>query len=168
MKASRRKTLLSVGLVIVIAVWFAGCKAAPPPPAAAPPVTRGELTPPLRAPMGLEFEFGENMKKVFFEFDKYRLTPEARSTLEQNAKWLRQHPDVKVQIEGHCDERGTIEYNLALGERRSTSVRNYFMSLGIEGSRLFTISYGEERPAEQGHNEMAWSKNRRAEFKIAR
>jgi peptidoglycan-associated lipoprotein len=121
----------------------------------------------MRAPTGLEFEFAENMKKVFFEFDKSRLTPEASAALEKNAQWLRQHANIKVQIEGHCDERGTIEYNLALGERRSTSVRNYFMSLGVEGGRLFTISYGEERPAAKGHNEAAWAQNRRTEFKIA-
>lgn len=167
MKTSRKNTLLSVGLVLIVAVWFVGCKAAPPPPSPVPPVTRGELTPPIRAPMGLEFEFAENMKKVFFEFDKSRLTPEARAALEKNAQWLRQHANIKVQIEGHCDERGTIEYNLALGERRSTSVRNYFMSLGVEGGRLFTISYGEERPTTQGHSEAAWAQNRRAEFKIA-
>lgn len=167
MKIRRISTLLSAGLIILVAVWFAGCKAAPPPAPAAP-MTRAESTPPLRAPAELEFEFAENMKNVFFEFDKYRLVPEAKSTLESNAAWLKQHTDIKVQIEGHCDERGTIEYNLALGERRSTSVRNYLMSLGVDGNRLFTISYGEERPAAMGHNEEAWSQNRRAEFKIAR
>ena len=131
----------------------------PPPP---PP------QPPIRAPQNIEFEFAENMLKVFFEFDQSRLTPEAKSILQANAEWLRAHPDIKVQVEGHCDERGTIEYNLALGERRAMSVRNFVVSLGIPAEQLYTISYGEERPAVLGSAEEAWAQNRRAEFKIAR
>jgi peptidoglycan-associated lipoprotein len=166
-KSSHKRIFFSIGLIVIFTASFVGCKAAPPP-APGPPVSGAALTPPARAPRGLEFEFAENMKKVFFEFDKHRLTSRARMTLEKNAAWLRKHKDVKVQIEGHCDERGTIEYNLALGEKRSTSVRNYFMSLGIDGSRLFTISYGEEKPTAMGHNESAWAQNRRTGFKIAR
>ena len=166
-KTNRKCTLLWMGLILIIAVGFAGCKAAVPPPAPAPPVSKLEPSPPIRAPKGTEFEFAENIQKVYFEFDKYRLTDKAKATLEKNAEWLRKHKDVKVQIEGHCDERGTIEYNLALGERRAMSVRNYLISLGVEESRLFTISYGEERPVALGHNEEAWAQNRRAEFKVA-
>lgn len=131
---------------------------APPPPP----------QPPIRAPQGIEFDFAEHISKVFFEFDKSRLTMDARALLQANAEWLRNHPDIRVQIEGHCDERGTIEYNLALGERRAMSVRNYLVSLGIPAEQLYTISYGEERPAVLGHTEEAWAQNRRAEFKIAR
>jgi peptidoglycan-associated lipoprotein len=161
-KPNRKFDLRLIGLILLAAsVGLVGCKATPSPPTAAP-------TPPIRPPAGIEFEFAEKMQKVFFEFDKFRLLPEARATLEQNAAWLRGRPDIRVQIEGHCDERGTIEYNLGLGERRATSVRNYLTSLGVDSDRLFTISYGEERPVAMGHNEGAWAQNRRAEFKIAR
>jgi peptidoglycan-associated lipoprotein len=105
------------------------------------------------------------LENVYFDFDKATLTDQAKDTLVRNAQWLREHPQVRVQVEGHADERGTSEYNLALGERRAESVKNYLLSLGIDGSRLVTISYGEERPADPGHNEEAWAKNRRVEFK---
>lgn len=100
--------------------------------------------------------------RVFFEFDRSDLTAEARTTLERQAFWLRKYPSVTVSIEGHADERGTREYNLALGERRASSARDYLVSLGIDPSRLSTISYGEERPAVVGSNEEAWAQNRRA------
>jgi peptidoglycan-associated lipoprotein len=86
--------------------------------------------------------------------------------LKENAALLHKYPKVKIQIEGHCDERGTNEYNLALGERRANSTRNYLISLGISPDRISTISYGEERPLDPGHNEEAWAKNRRAHFVI--
>jgi peptidoglycan-associated lipoprotein len=100
--------------------------------------------------------------RVFFGFDKYDLTPEAQATLERQAAWLKQHPQVTVTIEGHCDERGTREYNLALGERRATAAKNYLVALGIDANRMKTISYGKERPAVTGSNEETWAQNRRA------
>jgi peptidoglycan-associated lipoprotein len=100
--------------------------------------------------------------RVYFAFDKYDLSPEARAILQKQAVWLRRYPAVTVSVEGHTDERGTREYNLALGERRATSVRDYLTALGVEPSRLKTISYGKERPVALGSNEDAWSKNRRA------
>jgi peptidoglycan-associated lipoprotein len=105
------------------------------------------------------------MQPVYFDFDKTTLSTDAQSTLARNAEWLRANPQVRVQVEGNADERGTEEYNLALGERRAESVKGYLTSLGIESNRLNTLSYGEERPADPGHSESAWSKNRRAEFK---
>ncbi|MCH7922519.1 MAG: peptidoglycan-associated lipoprotein Pal [Nitrospinae bacterium] len=132
-----------------------------------PAVVRMPAAPPIRAPRDIGFEFTENMRKVLFEFDKFRLTDKSRATLRENAAWLLEHPNIKVQIEGHCDERGTIDYNLGLGERRAISARSYLSSLGIEPARIFTISYGEERPVELGHDEGAWAQNRRVEFKIA-
>ena len=120
-----------------------------------PAVVGMPAAPPIRAPEGVEFDFAGSIQKVFFEFDKSRLTDEARATLQENSAWLRAHPDITVQIEGHCDERGTIEYNLALGERRAFSVRNYLASLGIDPARLFSISYGEERPGVLGHDDEA-------------
>lgn len=108
------------------------------------------------------------LENVYFDFDKSDLRPDARATLEKNAEWIRGNPGVKIQIEGHCDERGTEEYNLALGERRANSVKNYLVSMGIGADRLYTISYGEELPADPGHNEEAWAKNRRAHFLVTK
>jgi peptidoglycan-associated lipoprotein len=101
---------------------------------------------------------------VYFEFDSFSIKSESRSVLDTHATWLKANAGVSVQIEGHCDERGTTEYNLALGERRAGSVKDYLVSKGVPASRLSTISYGEERPAKTGVNEMAWAQNRRAEF----
>ena len=103
---------------------------------------------------------------IFFEFDKAILTPEAKETLTKNGQWLRTNSDVAITIEGHCDERGTNAYNLALGERRAESVKTFLTDLGIDQSRMTTISYGEERPFERGHGETSWSRNRRAHFLI--
>jgi peptidoglycan-associated lipoprotein len=99
--------------------------------------------------------------RVFFDFDKYDLRPEAREQLERQAAWLKANPNVTVTVEGHADERGTREYNLALGERRADSARNYLVALGIDPNRIQTISYGKERPAVLGSNEAAWAQNRR-------
>lgn len=103
-------------------------------------------------------------ENVYFDFDKYNLLSLAQQVLQRKAEWLRNNPYVSVIIEGHCDERGTNEYNLALGDRRAESARTYLINLGIEGSQLTTVSYGEERPVDSGHNEVAWAKNRRAHF----
>ena len=105
------------------------------------------------------------MDTVYFEFDQAMLSDLAKTTLVRNAEWLRSHPDARVQVEGNADERGTPEYNLALGERRAVAVKTYLDSLGVDGSRLVTISYGEERPADTGHGEEAWTQNRRVDFK---
>lgn len=106
------------------------------------------------------------LKTVYFEFDKSDLTDETRGLLRANADWLKANGKYSVVIQGHCDERGTIEYNLALGQRRAQTVRDYLASLGVATSRARTVSYGEERPADYGHTEAAWAKNRRAEFVI--
>lgn len=100
--------------------------------------------------------------RVFFGYDQYDLNSESRATLEKQAQWLKTYPNVSLMIEGHCDERGTREYNLALGEKRANAVRNYLTALGIEGSRLQTISYGKERPAVMGSDDSSWAQNRRA------
>jgi peptidoglycan-associated lipoprotein len=103
---------------------------------------------------------------IFFEFDKATLTPEAREALTKTGAWLRVNADVVITIEGHCDERGTTEYNLALGDRRAESVKTFLTDLGVERSRLTTVSYGEERPFVRGQGEVAWAQNRRAHFLI--
>jgi peptidoglycan-associated lipoprotein len=117
---------------------------------------------------GIEGEVFESslLKDIRFDFDRYDIRPEDVETLKQNAALLARYPKVKIQIEGHCDERGTVQYNLALGERRANSAKQYLITLGISADRLGTISYGEEKPADAGHNEEAWAKNRRAHFVI--
>ncbi len=103
---------------------------------------------------------------IYFSFDSAALSPQAQNILRQKGEWLRQYSNSIVVIEGHCDERGTNEYNLALGDRRAQSAKNFLMNLGIPASRLITISYGEERPLNPGHTEMAWAQNRRAHFVV--
>ena len=99
--------------------------------------------------------------RVFFAFNESTLSPEARATLDRQAAWLKKYSNIKVTVEGHCDERGTREYNLALGERRATAVKNYLVADGVSAGRVKTISYGKERPAVLGSNEAAWAQNRR-------
>ncbi|ASQ90807.1 peptidoglycan-associated lipoprotein [Prosthecochloris sp. GSB1] len=101
---------------------------------------------------------------VFFEFDSSVLDARANEQLKTNAKWLIEHPDVSCMIEGHCDERGTAEYNIALGERRAEVSKSFLANAGVAASRMETVSYGEERPFDPGHSEAAWSQNRRAHF----
>lgn len=127
-----------------------------------------EEAPPQASARGKEFVAPAEtaLKMVNFEFDKASLTEEAKAILKGNAEWLKANPKAEVLIEGYCDERGTDEYNMGLGEKRAASVRAYLISLGIDAARLFTISYGEEKPLDPGHNEEAWAKNRRAQFKI--
>ena len=103
---------------------------------------------------------------IHFEFDSSTLTPEAQLILKKKAEWLQNNPESMSTVEGHCDERGTSEYNLALGDRRATSAKNFLVDLGISASRLTTISYGEERPVDLGKSEEAWAKNRRCHFTI--
>jgi peptidoglycan-associated lipoprotein len=103
---------------------------------------------------------------IYFAFDKSTLTPTAQDNLLRKAEWLRENPDATVTIEGNCDERGTAEYNLALGDRRAESAKAFLVDLGIDPMRLTTISYGEERPVDPRHNEEAWAKNRRDHFVV--
>jgi peptidoglycan-associated lipoprotein len=105
---------------------------------------------------------------VHFDFDRYFIRETDKKILRNNARWLKEHSGVKVVIEGHADERGENEYNLALAEKRAMSVKNYLKSLGVNQGRLSTLSYGEERPADPGHNEAAWAKNRRADFRTGK
>lgn len=107
-----------------------------------------------------------NFVTIYFDFDKYNLRDDAKAGLKNNFEVMKAQSDVRIQIEGHCDERGTVEYNLALGEKRANAAKDYLASLGIPRDRMSVISYGKERPAAFGSNEDAWAKNRRAEFVI--
>lgn len=117
---------------------------------------QGERSAPLFSPLG----------DVYYDFDRYNLSPDAREILKANASWLKANPSARVEIEGHADERGTNEYNLALGANRAQSSRDYLLSLGISEGRLTTVSYGEEVPVCKERSEGCWQKNRRARFVI--
>lgn len=104
--------------------------------------------------------------RVFFGYDRYDLTPEARGTLDRQAEWLGKYPSVNITVEGHADERGTREYNLALGERRAASIKSYLITMGVDPRRLNTISYGKEQPAVLGANPAAWAQNRRGVARV--
>ena len=103
---------------------------------------------------------------IYFDYDRYSISDEAKPVLEKIASTMKTEGDWKILVEGHCDERGTNEYNLGLGEQRAQATKHYLSSLGVEESRIQTVSYGEERPAGPGHDDSAWEKNRRAEFKV--
>ena len=174
----RRLTLLMVS-VLAIGVT-AGCGKKQPPATD----DRGRVEPPPatesaadadadaarraeeEARLAREAAFSSIQAPIYFDFDRSELREDARQTLQTKAEALRQFPDIRIRIEGHCDERGTVEYNLALGERRADAARAYLVDLGIDPDRMTTISYGEERPAMDGNNESAWSQNRRDEFVI--
>jgi peptidoglycan-associated lipoprotein len=104
------------------------------------------------------------LRTIYFEFDAYSLQSDARNRLEQNAQYMREHPQARIEVQGNCDERGSTEYNLALGQRRAEAARRYLVNLGIDAGRIDTISFGEENPAVRGHSETAWAKNRRDDF----
>jgi peptidoglycan-associated lipoprotein len=171
-----RPVLSSVTLVALILTFlFVGCaKEEPPPPTveppprpAAPPPPPPSPPPPPPGPSISQQAFQEFQNQdIYFDFDKYDLRTDARTTLDRKASFLNQNSSVRVQIEGHCDERGTEEYNLALGERRANAAKQYLTTAGISAGRLSTISYGKERPLDPGHNEAAWAKNRRDHFVI--
>lgn len=161
------------GLVLAI-LLCPGCRKRE---ALAPPVDEGVMPPVEEVGLVLpeppsfgDFQEPEN-KEVFqdihFDFDRSDVKPVDRPILEGIAEYLKTNPDVFLLIEGHCDERGTNEYNIALGERRALSTREFLAGLGVEDQRMVTISLGEEDPFDPGHNEEAWAKNRRAHFKVA-
>ena len=141
-----------------------------PAPTAAAPAQSGTATTAAPAstarPSLKEFTAVAALKDVFFEFDKYDIRAEDAKTLDANATWLKSNAENLVLIEGHCDERGTNEYNLALGERRAKAAMNYLVSQGVQANRITIISYGEERPLCNEKNESCWSKNRRAHFLV--
>ena len=111
---------------------------------------------------------GGPLADIRFDLDSAALGDEARATVEKHALWLQGHRDVKVTVEGHCDERGTVDYNLALGEQRARAARDYLVSLGVAAERLRVVSYGKERPLDTANNEAAWARNRRARFAVSR
>jgi peptidoglycan-associated lipoprotein len=138
----------------------------PAAPAPAAPGGGSESRPAAARPAPAEFMAVAALRDAFFDFDKYEIRPEDAKVLDSNASWLKTNLNLLVLIEGHCDERGTNEYNLALGERRAKSAMNYLVSQGVQASRITIISYGEERPQCTEHSEACWAKNRRAHFLV--
>lgn len=132
----------------------------PAPPAEAP--VRPAPAPPAPAPTPTPAP----LKDVFFDFDKFQIRNDQKAALDTNVTWLKANPRARLTIEGHCDERGTPEYNLGLGERRAKAVKDYLVSAGISADRIVTVSYGEERPFVLGHDEAAWKWNRRGHFVV--
>ncbi len=161
------KRLFIISLCLLGIVWMAGCTSEEEQPPEPPPVE--ETTPmeeapapAIEEPVAAVEEFDSST--IHFAYDDYNLQSEAKSMLEIKAQYLMKNTDVRVQVEGHCDERGSNQYNLALGERRANTTKEYLISLGVNPDQLSTISYGEERPLDTASNEESWSKNRRAEF----
>jgi len=150
---------------LVALLFFVGCKKETPPtpaPVAPPPVVK-EAPPPPPPPVE---KVAVNFTRVHFAYDSAALSSSTKSALSDNARILKDHGDVRVEIQGHCDERGTTDYNMALGNQRAAAVRGYLVNAGVSPNRITVISYGEEKPSSHGGNETAWSKNRRAEFRI--
>jgi peptidoglycan-associated lipoprotein len=172
MNAKSMLKVMTAMLCLVLVLGMTGCKHKKPAPlntdVTSVEKTSGDGQPELDLSK-LLFEKGSKygLQTVMFDFDSSALRPDAMGTLKDNADKIKQVPGVIVQVAGHCDERGTQEYNLALGERRALAVRNYLIQLGVSGDRMVTISYGKEFPAVQGNNESAWAQNRRAEFNAA-
>ena len=158
--------LNSVLSIIAAVVLLAACASEQPQPAkpGAGPGMQAQPAPVAGAQIvpGSQADLVANVgDRVFFDYDKSDLRADARAQVEKWAQWLKKYPQNTVTIEGHCDERGTREYNLALGERRAAAAKKYLAALGIEARRIATISYGKERPAVVGSNEAAWAQNRR-------
>ncbi|MCX7857097.1 MAG: peptidoglycan-associated lipoprotein Pal [Deltaproteobacteria bacterium] len=188
--------ILGVLVILIIGTSLTGCgcfqqaikgeKAPPsPPPEArilkpeekpAIPITPPQETPkvvtpspvpsPVTAPTPKVAEPQYVLKDINFDFDKYNIRPQDAEILKENLNWFKANPGKRVRIEGHCDERGTSEYNLILGQKRADATKNYLVNLGVDEKLLETVSYGKERPLDPGHNEEAWAKNRRAHFLI--
>lgn len=184
--------LLQAVLVVALGLAVAGCPkqpevgetkpagpavaSTPPRPSAGTGATEARVTPPpaprestvKATPTPPGGATASPLKDVFFDYDKALLTDDAKRALNEDLAWLKGNPRAQITVEGHCDERGTAEYNLALGDRRAKAVRDYLVAAGIEASRIRIVSYGEERPFVPGHDESAWRWNRRDHFVLAR
>jgi peptidoglycan-associated lipoprotein len=183
---------LAFSLLLVAGVVLSGCAKRPATTQAAAPAPSGTATTTAATPSSepqqmqsggtgatatpaptttarpavQDFTAVPELADIFFDFDKYDIRPGDAKTLDANASWLKSNPNHLLLIEGHCDERGTNEYNLALGERRAKSTMNYLVSQGVQANRITIISYGEERPQCTEHTESCWAKNRRAHFLV--
>ena len=163
MKLSR-PLLIAVSVLALAACGKKAPKDLPPPPAGDTSAQNGIGTTPAGPVKGSQEDFVASVSsdRIFFDTDQYDVDAQDQQTLQSQSAWLQQNPNVRVTIEGHADERGTRDYNIALGERRANAAKNYLASLGIDPSRINTVSYGKERPTALGSDESAWAQNRRA------
>mgnify|MGYP003688006059 CR=1 FL=1 len=167
MKVLTRKSFLSISLVL--GLFLTGCASTPSSDAGK---VSDSLVDDNAQNQALELNGSSDdstagpLKTIYFEFDSSRLSSAGKSTLEQNAMWLKGIESVDIQVEGHCDERGGQQYNLALGERRAKAVKTYLEALGVASARISVISNGKEKPVAFGHDEESWAKNRRANFVV--
>lgn len=175
-----RRAVMNVTIAAMFAIYLGGCsstKPAPKPeetaqPAAKQAPSKSLASAPSQSSSLDQLRKGGDvgtpasspLKDIYFDFDRADLRPDARETLKVNAQWLKENPASTVQVEGHCDERGTAEYNLALGARRAQAAKDYLVTLGIAEQRISTISYGQELPVCREHNEECWQKNRHDRF----
>ena len=164
-----------VGIVpLILVAALTGCaKKQAPVPATPPPAPEAAPTPaptpvpaPTAEPAPTALVTSADFQPAFFDFDSYTLREDARTALDRDAKLLRDNASINLTVEGHCDERGTEEYNQALGEKRAQAARDYLVAAGISTSRLQIVSYGKERPFANGHDEASWQQNRRAHFTV--
>jgi peptidoglycan-associated lipoprotein len=151
----------TLGALAALALLSA-CASKPPPPPPAPPMAEQAPTAPSIVPGSQEDLVANVGDRVFYELNQSTLSDEAQATLTKQANWLAKYPNVTVQIAGNCDERGTEEYNLALGNRRANAARDFLVARGVSEARISTISYGKDRPVALGSNEQAWAQNRNA------
>jgi len=185
-----KKTIIFSLFCLLIFAFLVSCRAkveevAPPPPPPPPEVKEQPKVEKVEEPIVVkepelteeeifmsksleEINLEAPLQMIHFDFDKYFIRDDAKPVLETNAEWLKKFETIVILIEGHCDERGTEEYNLALGEKRAKSTLDYLASLGIPSERIRIISYGKSLSLDPGHNEIAWQKNRRAQFLIIR
>jgi peptidoglycan-associated lipoprotein len=178
-----KKIVILAFVCCLVVLFTANCKpkakTAPPPPPVkeqpkvekvveAPPVKKPEMTEEeiFMSKSLEEINLAAPLKMIHFDYDRYFIREDAKPVLDSNSGWLRKFQSAKILIEGHCDERGTEEYNLALGEKRAQSTFDYLVSLGISPQRIKVLSYGKSQPLDNGHNEVAWQKNRRAQFLV--
>jgi peptidoglycan-associated lipoprotein len=166
---STRASFKTAALILMTSAALAACTKKPPkelPPEPGPAVATDSGGAGLSAPVpGSQADFVARMMgadTIYFDTDRFNIDSQDAAALAQQAQWLQRYPNKKATIEGHCDERGTRDYNLALGERRANAAKNYLVSQGVDAGRLTTVSYGKERPVALGSNEEAWAKNRRA------
>ena len=178
-----KKIVILAFVCCLVVLFTANCKpkakTAPPPPPVkeqpkvekvveAPPVKKPEMTEEeiFMSKSLEEINLAAPLKMIHFDYDRYFIREDAKHVLDSNSGWLRKFQSAKILIEGHCDERGTEEYNLALGEKRAQSTFDYLVSIGISPQRIKVLSYGKSQPLDNGHNEVAWQKNRRAQFLV--
>ncbi|MCB9672889.1 MAG: peptidoglycan-associated lipoprotein Pal [Alphaproteobacteria bacterium] len=154
--------------IVLVFLALSACHKKPPEVATQPVSQPVEATKPAATEVPAEVvqQMADHFAKVHFDFDSSTLSSGSMDALAANAKIMQKHPRLAVEVQGHADERGTVDYNLALGDRRAQAVRTYLMEMGVSADRVRIVSYGEERPESNGHDETAWSANRRCEFRI--